>query len=69
MNEDRIEGKAKEVEGETQQAWGKLKDKADDAWSDAKDKGEDAYEEVKDRLDGDDEPVRTEDPTESTSRR
>jgi uncharacterized protein YjbJ (UPF0337 family) len=69
MNEDRIEGKAKEVEGETQQTWGKLKDKAEDAWSDAKDKGEGAYEEVKDRLDGDDEPVRTEDPTETTSRR
>jgi len=69
MNEDRIEGKAKEVEGETQQTWGELKDKAEDAWSDAKDKGEDAYEEVKDRLDGDDDPVRTEDPTETTSRR
>jgi hypothetical protein len=34
-----------------------------------KDKGEDAYDEVKDRLDGDDEPVRSEDPAESTSSR
>jgi len=69
VNEDRIEGKAKEVEGETQQSWGNLKDKAEDAMSDAKDKGEDVYDEVKDRLDGDDEPVRTEDSSETTSRR
>ena len=55
MNEDRIEGKAKEVEGETQQSWGELKDKAEDAWSDAKDKGEDVVDEAKDRLDRDDE--------------
>jgi hypothetical protein len=55
VNEDRIEGKAKEVEGETQQGWGKVKDKAEDAWSDVKDKADDAYDGAKDRLDGDDE--------------
>jgi uncharacterized protein YjbJ (UPF0337 family) len=57
MNKDRVEGKAKEVEGETQQSWGKLKDKAEDAWSDAKEKGEDVYDKAKDRVDGDEEPV------------
>jgi uncharacterized protein YjbJ (UPF0337 family) len=50
MDSDRIEGKAKEVqgkltddesreaEGRTQGKWGELKDKTDDAWEDAKDK-------------------------------
>jgi uncharacterized protein YjbJ (UPF0337 family) len=50
MDSDRIEGKAKEVEGrvtgdESREAegrvqgkWGELKDKADDTWEDAKDK-------------------------------
>ena len=50
MDSDRIEGKAKEVEGKltddesreaegkAQGKWGELKDKADDAWEDAKDK-------------------------------
>ena len=63
MDTDRIEGKAKELEGkvtddETREAegraqgtWGELKDKADGAWEDAKDKGEDLV----DRIDGDDE--------------
>ena len=63
MDTDRIEGKAKELEGKVtddetreaegraQGAWGELKDKADDAWEDAKDKGEDLV----DRIDGDDE--------------
>ena len=27
MNEDRVKGKVKEVEGESQQTWGKVKDK------------------------------------------
>jgi uncharacterized protein YjbJ (UPF0337 family) len=50
MDSDRIEGKAKEVEGKitddesreaegrVQGKWGELKDRADDAWEDAKDK-------------------------------
>jgi uncharacterized protein YjbJ (UPF0337 family) len=50
MDSDRIEGKAKEVEGKltddesreaegrAQGQWGELKDKADDAWEDAKDR-------------------------------
>jgi uncharacterized protein YjbJ (UPF0337 family) len=50
MDSDRIEGKAKEVEGKltddesreaegrAQGKWGELKDKADDAWEDTKDR-------------------------------
>jgi uncharacterized protein YjbJ (UPF0337 family) len=50
VDEDRIEGKLKEVEGEltddesreaegrAQGDWGKAKDKARDAWEDAKDR-------------------------------
>ncbi len=53
MDSDRIEGKAKEIEGEItgdesreaegeiQGKWGELKDKADDAWEGAKDKAGD----------------------------
>ncbi|MBA2741432.1 MAG: CsbD family protein [Actinobacteria bacterium] len=60
MEQDRIEGKAKEVEGKitgdesreaegkTQSTWGEAKDKADDAWEDVKDK-------VGDMVDGDDD--------------
>ena len=32
MDSDRVEGKAKETEGEIQQKWGEAKDKARDAW-------------------------------------
>lgn len=67
MDNDRIEGKAKELEGKitddesreaegrTQGNWGELEDKADDTWEDAKDKGGDLVNRVEDRLDGDDE--------------
>ncbi|MDQ3121648.1 MAG: CsbD family protein [Actinomycetota bacterium] len=60
MDSDRIEGKAKEVEGQVtgdesreaegkaQGAWGETKDKADDAWEGVKDK-------VGDVVDGDDD--------------
>jgi uncharacterized protein YjbJ (UPF0337 family) len=41
MDEDRVEGKEKELEGEAQQAWGKTKDKGRDVWEDAKDKLDD----------------------------
>ena len=34
MDSDRIEGKAKETEGEIQQKWGEAKDKARDTWED-----------------------------------
>ena len=44
MDSDRIEGKTKQMEGEAQEGWGKLKDKARDAADD-----------VKDALDRDDE--------------
>ena len=37
MDSDRIEGKTKQLEGEAQEGWGKLKDKARDAAEDAKD--------------------------------
>ena len=53
MDSDRIEGKAKEIEGEItgdesreaegeiQGKWGDVKDKVDDVWEDAKDKAGD----------------------------
>jgi len=37
MDEDRVEGKTKQLEGEAQEGWGKLKDKARDVADDAKD--------------------------------
>ena len=37
MDSDRIEGKKKQFEGEAQEGWGKLKDKARDVANDAKD--------------------------------
>ncbi len=37
MDSDRIEGKTKQMEGEAQEGWGKLKDKARDAMDDATD--------------------------------
>jgi uncharacterized protein YjbJ (UPF0337 family) len=37
MDSDRIEGKTKQMEGEAQEGWGKLKDKARDVADDAKD--------------------------------
>ena len=37
MDSDRIEGKTKQLEGEAQEGWGKLKDTARDAVDDAKD--------------------------------
>ena len=71
MDSDRIEGKAKEVEGQitgdesreaegkVQGAWGETKDTADNTWDKAKDKADDAWEGAKDKvgdvLDGDDD--------------
>jgi uncharacterized protein YjbJ (UPF0337 family) len=61
MDRDRIEGKAKEVEGKVtgdesreaegraQGKWGELKDKAEDAWEDAKDKVGEAFNEREER--------------------
>jgi len=65
VDSDRIEGKAKEVEGKitgdesreaegkTQGNWGEAKDKADDAWESVKDN-------VGDVLDGDDDAKKPE---------
>ena len=55
MDEDRIEGKAKQVEGEVQEGWGKAKDEAREGWDDVKDKSRELWDEAKDKLDGDDE--------------
>ena len=55
VDQDRIEGKEKELEGETQQKWGEAKDKARDAWGDVKDKADDVADEVEERVDGRDE--------------
>jgi uncharacterized protein YjbJ (UPF0337 family) len=61
VEKDRIEGKAKEVEGkitgdESREAegraqgnWGELKEKAKDAWEDVKDKAGEAYNEREER--------------------
>jgi uncharacterized protein YjbJ (UPF0337 family) len=54
MDTDRIEGKSKELEGETQQKWADVKDAADDKWEDVKDKAEDIGDGAEDRLDRDD---------------
>jgi len=63
MDSDRIESKAKELEGkltndESREAegriqgkWGELKDKADDAWEDVKDKAEDVVDRGEDTAD------------------
>ena len=37
MDRDRVEGKTKQVEGEAQEGWGKLKDKARDVGDDVED--------------------------------
>ncbi|MGH3136005.1 MAG: CsbD family protein [Gaiellaceae bacterium] len=59
MDEDRIAGKKKEIEGETQQKWGEAKDKARDVWEDVKDSSEDAADKAEDvyedAIDGDSE--------------
>ena len=55
MDSDRIEGKAKETEGEIQQKWGEAKDKARDTWEDVKDKVEDVADDAEDRVDALDE--------------
>ncbi len=51
MDSDRVEGKAKETEGELQQQWGEAKDKARDVWEDAKDKIDDIGDDAEDRVD------------------
>lgn len=65
MDSDRIEGKAKEIEGEVtgdesreaegeiQSTWGELKDKADDAWEDTKDKAGDLVDRDEETAAGD----------------
>ena len=58
MDDDRIEGTAKEAEGKltgdesreqegrAQEKWGKTKDEAGDAWDETKDKAEDAKDKL-----------------------
>lgn len=62
MDEDRIEGKAKELggklsgdeeletEGEAQGAWGRAKDAAGDAVDDARDAADDAADSIEKRI-------------------
>ena len=45
LDSDRVEGKTKQVEGEAQEAWGKVKDKARDVRDDV----EDALDRAKDK--------------------
>jgi uncharacterized protein YjbJ (UPF0337 family) len=51
VDEDRVKGKSKEIEGEAQQKWGEGKDKARDVWEDVKDKAEDVVDRGEDRVD------------------
>ena len=55
VNEDRIEGKAKEVEGETQQSWGEAQGQGRGCLVRREGQGEDLVDEARDRLDRDDE--------------
>ena len=63
VDTDRVEGKAKETEGEIQQKWGEAKDKARDTWEDVKDKVEDVVDRGEDKVDDLNEPDRTEEST------
>jgi uncharacterized protein YjbJ (UPF0337 family) len=51
MDSDRVEGKTKQLEGEAQEGWGKLKDKARDVADDV----EDAVDRDDDEDEADDE--------------
>jgi hypothetical protein len=55
VDEDRVKGKGKELEGEAQQKWGEAKDKARDVWEDVKDKAEDVVDRGEDEVDERDE--------------
>jgi len=65
VDTDRVEGKVKETEGETQQKWGEAKDKARDTWEDVKDKVEDVVDRGEDKVDDLNEPDRTEESTDT----
>ena len=59
MNEDQVEGKAKQAEGEAQEKWGDAKQKADDALDAAEDKLDDLgdkIDDIKDKVDRDEKP-------------
>ena len=70
MDTDRIEGKAKEVEGKltndesreaegrAQDKWGEAKDKADDAWEDLKDKVGEAFNDSEEKKEAEDKAQR-----------
>jgi uncharacterized protein YjbJ (UPF0337 family) len=71
MEKDRIEGKAKEVEGKitgdesreaegrAQGKWGELKDKTDDAWEDVKDKAGKVFNEREEKKEREQEAERS----------
>jgi uncharacterized protein YjbJ (UPF0337 family) len=65
VEEDRVKGKGKELEGEAQQKWGEAKDKTRDVWEDVKDKAEDVVDRGEDRID---ERERNEETARSSSR-
>jgi uncharacterized protein YjbJ (UPF0337 family) len=70
VDTDRIEGKAKEVEGKltndesreaegrAQGTWGEAKDKADDAWEDLKDKVGEAFNDSEEKKEAEDKAQR-----------
>ena len=70
MDTDRIEGKAKEVEGNVtgdesreaegrvQSKWGEAKDKAEDAWEDLKDKAGEALNDREEKKEADEKAQR-----------
>ena len=55
MNEDQIEGKAKQAEGKGQETWGDAKDKVEDVVEDAKEKADDLKDKASDALDRDED--------------
>ena len=62
MNEDQAKGKAKQTEGQAQEAWGDVKEKADDAWERPRTSSTivgDKIDEMKDELDHDNDPRTT----------
>ena len=57
MNEDQVEGKARQAEGQAQESWGDVKEKTDDTWDKAIDKADATWEKAKDKLDDLDDKV------------
>jgi uncharacterized protein YjbJ (UPF0337 family) len=51
VDNDRVKGKGKQIEGKTQEKWGEAKDKARDTWDDAKDKTDDWRDDAEEKAD------------------